>query len=271
MLPPSYTMEQTIGKIMEMEAFMEQTALIFNIQRFSLHDGNGIRTNVFFQGCNLRCKWCANPESQPMEAEGNGEVRPYTVDALVAELLKDKAFYDKSGGGVTLTGGEPLLRGPFVSALCDALHEKGVTIAAETATNIAPAAFMALLPKFDLLHIDLKHYEEAAHLEGTGSGLSNMLANIRLALASDVRTILRIPVIPGYNDSPEDMRGFAALLKDLGAKEVHLLPFHQMGESKYQKLGLPYAYAGVKQLNDEDLAGFAAILQEAGIQAQIGG
>lgn len=250
---------------------MEQTAYIFNIQRFSLHDGAGIRTNVFFQGCNLRCEWCSNPESQPMEAAENGEAKLYTVEALVAELIKDKAFFDKSGGGVTLTGGEPLLHGPFVAALCDALHAQGISVAVETAAHLSPAAFGALLPKFDLVHIDLKHYDEAAYRAGTCAGLNDTLANIRQALESGVRTILRIPVIPGYNDSAGDMRGFAALLTDLGAKEVHLLPFHQMGESKYQRLGLEYAYAGVKQLHEEDLEGFAAHLGQAGLQVQTGG
>ncbi len=245
------------------------TARIFNIQRFSLHDGTGIRTNVFFQGCNLRCGWCANPESQTVgDAAG---VKEYTVEQLALELVKDKPFFDKSGGGVTLTGGEPLLQADFVLELCTRLHELGVKAAVETAASVSAEVFRRIAPALDLIHIDLKHHDEEAHRRGTGVGFQQILPNIRFALSSGVPTIVRIPVIPGYNDSPGDARGFAALLTELGAREVHLLPFHQMGESKYEKLGMAYAYAGTKQLHEEDLDSFAAILREAGLLVQIGG
>ena len=247
-------------------------ALIFNIQRFSLHDGAGIRTNVFFQGCNLRCGWCSNPESQPMHpASYKGGTREYTVEELVTELVKDKAFYDTSGGGVTLTGGEPLLQLEFVRALCDALHAAGIHVAVETAAHIPAAAFQDIIPSFDLIHIDLKHHDEGAHRRGTGMGNALVLENIRAAVLSNVQTIIRIPVIPGYNDSDADMRGFAQLLKPLGAREVHLLPFHQMGENKYQELNMDYAYAGHQQLHEEDLAAFEQYFIGAGMQVQIGG
>ena len=244
-------------------------ARIFNIQRFSLHDGAGIRTNVFFQGCNLRCAWCANPESQAVvDAPGAKE---WGVEELADELVKDKPFFEKSGGGVTLTGGEPLLQADFLVALCKRLHELGVRVAVETAACVPPDAFYRAVQALDLIHIDLKHYDEAAHKRGTGVSLERILDNIRIALASGVPTVLRIPVIPGFNDSETDARGFAGLLTALGALEVHLLPFHQMGESKYEKLGMDYAFAGKKQLHEEDLAAFAAIMTEAGLNVQIGG
>lgn len=247
-------------------------ALLFNIQKFSLHDGTGIRTSVFFQGCNLRCKWCSNPESQPIHPDPqHSSARAYTVEELVAVLQKDKVFYDTSGGGVTLTGGEPLLQSELVPALCGALHAHGISVAVETAAHIPAATFEEMIPLFDLIHIDLKHYDDDAHRQGTGVGNALILQNIRAALSSGVRTIIRIPVIPGYNDSSEDMRGFEQLLKILGAREVHLLPFHQMGESKYQKLGIQYDYMGLKQLHEEDLAAFEEVLLEAGLLVQIGG
>lgn len=244
-------------------------ACIFNIQRFSLHDGAGIRTNVFFQGCNLRCAWCANPESQAV-ADAPG-AKEWGVEALADELIKDKPFFDKSGGGVTLTGGEPLLQADFIVSLCGRLHELGVRVAVETAACVTPDAFRRAVAALDLIHIDLKHYDEDAHRRSTGVGLKLILENIRIALASGVPTVLRIPVIPGFNDSEADARGFARLLKELGAGEVHLLPFHQMGESKYEKLGMAYAFAGKKQLHEEDIAVFEAILLEAGLKVQIGG
>jgi len=244
-------------------------ARIFNIQRFSLHDGAGIRTNVFFQGCNLRCAWCANPESQAVkDAPG---AREWGVEELADELIKDKPFFDRSGGGVTLTGGEPLLQADFVVLLCQRLHGLGVRVAVETAACVPADTFAKAVAALDLIHIDLKHYDEEAHRRGAGVGLAQILENIRFALASGVRTILRIPVIPGFNDAEADARGFARLLTALGAGEVHLLPFHQMGESKYGKLGMPYAFAGKKQLHEEDLEAFEAILLEAGLKAQIGG
>jgi pyruvate formate lyase activating enzyme len=244
-------------------------ARIFNIQRFSLHDGAGIRTNVFFQGCNLRCAWCANPESQAvLDAPG---AREWGVEALADELMKDKPFFDRSGGGVTLTGGEPLLQAEFVVALSQRLHELGVRVAVETAACVPADAFRRAAQALDLIHIDLKHYDEDAHRRGAGVGLKQILENIRFALASGVPTVLRIPVIPGFNDSEADARGFTRLLTDLGALEVHLLPFHQMGERKYEKLGMAYAFAGKKQLHEEDLAAFEAVLTEAGLKVQIGG
>ena len=245
------------------------TGFIFNIQRFSLHDGAGIRTNVFFQGCNLRCGWCANPESQVIGAAQGAKA--YSAEELAVELIKDKPFFDRSGGGVTLTGGEPMLQADFAVALAARLHALGVHVAVETAACVPTEAFRRVAASMDLLHIDLKHYDEEAHRLGTGAGLRRILENIRQALVSGVQTIVRIPIIPGYNDQAEDARGFAALLIELGAPETHLLPFHQMGEAKYAKLGMAYAYGGVNQLHEEDLTGFVAVLRAAGIMAQAGG
>ena len=248
------------------------TGLVFNIQKFSLHDGAGIRTSVFFQGCNLRCKWCSNPESFAQNPQRpDCEARPYTVEALVAELAKDKVFYDASGGGVTLTGGEPLLQPDFACALCDALKAAGIGVWMETAANVPPEPFLAVLQKCEAVHIDLKHWDEAAHLSGTGVGLGLILGNIRASVRSGVRTIIRIPVIPGFNDSPGDIRRFAALLAELGVREVQLLPFHQMGAHKYEKLGIAYAYQNAQGLRDAHLEPLAALMRAAGVEVQIGG
>jgi len=247
------------------------TARIFNIQKFSIHDGAGIRTDVFFQGCNLRCGWCSNPESQPMEPLPGEQARVYTVDELVAELLKDKVFYDTSGGGVTLTGGEAMLQPDFVLALCGALHAQGVQVAIETAACVPEDVFLRVLNACDFAYIDLKHYDDAAHRAGTGVGNARILRNIAAALQSGVPTVVRIPVIPGYNDSLTDATGFAETLARLGAKDVQLLPFHQLGESKYRRLNLPYGFDGVKQMRETDVEAFAKTLLAAGMDVQIGG
>lgn len=248
-----------------------QEALVFNLQRFSIHDGAGIRTDVFFQGCNLRCGWCSNPESQPMEPLPGEKVTRYTVDALVRELVKDKPFYDESGGGVTLTGGEALLHPAFVIELCEALHREGISVAIETAACVSEGVFARVLGSVDFAYIDLKHYDNNAHRAGTGVGNALILKNIASALKSKTPVVLRIPVIPGFNDSEADFAGFARVLSELGAKEVQLLPFHQLGESKYKRLQITYAYDGQKQLRDGDVSAFAETLEKSGIKVQIGG
>lgn len=247
------------------------TAKIFNLQKFSIHDGAGIRTDVFFQGCNLRCAWCSNPESQPLEPLPGEKFTEYSVDELVRELLKDKPFYDESGGGVTLTGGEALLYPEFVLALTDALHREGVQVAIETAACVSEETFKRVLAAVDFAFIDLKHYDDGKHRAGTSVGLGLILRNISAARNSDTPFVLRIPVIPGYNDGEADIAGFIALLTELGAKEVQLLPFHQLGESKYRRLHLPYAYDGVRQMKNADVSAFAGALKRAGLHVQIGG
>lgn len=248
-----------------------QEALIFNLQKFSIHDGAGIRTDVFFQGCNLRCGWCSNPESQPMEPLPGEKATSYTVDALVKELVKDKPFYEESGGGVTLTGGEALLHPEFVLALVAALHQENIHIAIETAACVSESVFHRVLEAVDFAYIDLKHYDDEKHRAGTGVGNALILRNITFALKSETPVVIRIPVIPGFNDSEADFSGFADTLTRLGAKDVQLLPFHQLGESKYKRLQLAYAYDGQRQMRDGDVAAFAEVLERAGLSVQIGG
>lgn len=248
-----------------------QTATIFNLQKFSIHDGAGIRTDVFFQGCNLRCRWCSNPESQPLDPLPGEQTKEYTVEELVRELVKDKPFYDESSGGVTLTGGEALLFPEFVLALTQALHTEGIHVAIETAACVPEDVFSRVLAAVDFAYIDLKHYDETKHRAGTGVGNALILRNIAAALKSKTPVVIRIPVIPGFNDDASDFAGFAETLIRLGAKNVQLLPFHQLGESKYDRLDLPYAFNGVKQLRDGDVAAFAKALEEKGLSVQIGG
>lgn len=249
-------------------------ALIFNIQKFSLHDGFGIRSTVFFKGCNLRCPWCSNPESQlcePQLMDGKSIGRYYTLQEVLGEVLKDKAFYERSGGGVTLSGGEPLLQADFACALCDALRENGVGTAIETAACVSFDTFRKVFDKLDFAQMDIKHYNEEKHKAVTGISNAQAIENLRWALRQGKRVIPRIPVIPGFNDALCDADGFGALLTALGATEVQILPFHQLGESKYDKLGKEYQYKGKDQLHDEDLLLYAATLEKSGLKVQIGG
>lgn len=243
---------------------------IFNIQKFSINDGPGIRTAVFFMSCPLSCRWCSNPESQNRFAQAVADLhdpslsgRDHTVDEVMDEVLKDKPFYDKSGGGLTLTGGEVLQQADFAAALADAARHEGIHVAVETAGQASTERFLDFISHVDLLLFDFKHIDGQKHLEGTGVDNGLILKNLKAAVASGKPLIARIPVIPGFNDSAEEAKAMAEALHGLGVRTVHLLPFHQFGESKYEKLGIPYAMAGVAQLHPEMLAAYKQEFQKA--------
>jgi pyruvate formate lyase activating enzyme len=251
----------------------ENRGFIFNIQKFSIHDGPGIRTTVFFQGCPLRCGWCSNPESQMTERaapqEGSAgllkEARFYSADEVLAICLEDEVFYAESGGGVTLSGGEALVQAEFAAELLEKLGEKGIHRAIET-SGFAPAeVFGRITARTELVLFDLKHHNRERHLEGTGVDNAPILENLRRLDGKGV--LPRIPVIPGYNDSPADADAFAGLLASLGLKTVQLLPFHQFGKKKYDALGATYRYAGSPILHPEDLGQYREIFIEKGIDA----
>lgn len=292
--------------------------LILNIQKFSLNDGPGIRTIVFFKGCPLRCKWCANPESQSSRMQilwnpdncircgrcardcpekavflsqdrvgirsdlcsdcglcvencpGRAlrcEGKWHTVEDVLGVCLQDLPFYEESGGGVTLSGGEPLLHPDFSVALLEALQAKRIHTAIET-TGFAPAeVFDRVALRTRLLLFDMKHWDEQKHLEGTGVSNRPILENMKRAVAAGIEILPRIPVVPGYNSSPADAAGFCRRLREVGLARVQLLPFHQFGEKKYTLLGRDYAYANVSALHEEELASYREVFLQNRIQA----
>ncbi|MDD3339833.1 MAG: glycyl-radical enzyme activating protein [Lachnospiraceae bacterium] len=253
-------------------------AFLFNIQKFSVHDGPGIRTSIFFKGCNLRCRWCANPESQCAEPQTftntkTGEVSPvgkaYSIADIMHEVLKDKAFYEHSGGGVTLTGGEVFLQLDFALELCAALQKEKIHIAIETAGAVPLPRFQSLVGQVDLIYMDLKHYNDQKHKDGTGISNDQILQNMAWA-ARHTNLIVRIPVIPGFNDRLEDAKAFGTLLAQMDVPQVQLLPFHQMGDQKYNYLGWDYAYANQKALTKEALEPFREIIANKGVNVKNG-
>ena len=292
-------------------------SVIFNIQKFCLHDGPGIRTTVFFKGCNLRCKWCANPESQkstrqltldkgkcvgcgacvaacPQNARTMEAGFPKVNTALcnhcgaclencpggaiamegkfvdteqvLAEVRKDKVFYDRSGGGVTLSGGEVLLQLPFALELARRLHQEGIHVAVETAGVAKEERFRALLKEIDYVMMDLKHYDSETHRAGTRRGNEQVLANLRILRDSGVPFLVRIPVIPEFNDKGEDAEAFARLLKEMDILHVQLLPFHRLGCHKYELLGLPYDYSDTPSMQAEELKDYSREFSRIGIE-----
>ena len=250
-------------------------AMIFDIQRNSFVDGPGIRTTVFFKGCNLRCKWCHNPESQSFEKQmmfykdkctGCGKCREvcpnhlqscdfcgkcelycpaearkicgreYTSDEVFAEVIKDKAFYDNSGGGVTFSGGECMLQLDFLCEILKKCKAAGIHTAVDTAGNVPWKSFEKILPFTDLFLYDIKAFGAELHRKGTGVSNELILENLK-NLSGKADIIVRIPVIGGYNDNDEEIRQIADFLKQIKIIKAELLPYHAMGEHKYTALG----------------------------------
>lgn len=265
-------------------------AFLFNVQRFSTRDGPGIRTTAFFQGCNLRCAWCHNPESLSPEPalqffpdkcalcggcaaacrrgahsiQGgkhrfdaskcvycgecapccpNGalrcDARRHTPESLAAVLLRDLAYYRNSGGGVTVSGGEPMLKAGFVRALFSLLKEAGVHTAVDTAANVPWGEFERVLPVTDLFLVDLKSIDAQTHRLYTGADNAGILRNLRALCERGAGVEVRMPLIRGVNDSGEFARRTADFLADLpGAPPVRLLAYHNYGLYKAESVRL---------------------------------
>lgn len=259
---------------------LPEKGLIFNIQKFSINDGPGIRTVIFFKGCPLRCAWCANPESQsrkpePMydeQKESSITVGEYmTIEQIMDVILQDRDFYEESGGGVTFSGGEVLFQAPFAIKLAEAIHREGINLICETTGYAAPKIFNAFMDQMDFMYYDCKQWDTTAHKKGTGGGNELILKNLKTAVDAGKPMLVRIPVIPGFNYSLDDARHFGDLFNQMGISKVELLPFHQFGLKKYEDLGRKYELKNVKQLQSADLVPFQKILISAGIKTNING
>ena len=254
-----------------------RTGVVFNIQRFSLHDGPGIRTVVFLKGCPLLCPWCANPESINPGVEefldpDTGEVTPAGRTRTIEELLEtceaDRVFFEESGGGVTLSGGEAMMQHAFAIEMLRRLQEVGIHTAMESTGHVAAPVFERALEHLDHLLMDVKYHDRQEHKRWTGGYNDLPLRNLSRAVSRGIDICVRIPVIPGVNDTLQDARAFAALLRRLRVERVQLLPFHQFGERKYVLLGRPYRMAGVAALHQEDLLDYRDLMRAEGVEAR---
>ena len=238
--------------------------LIFDVQRNSFVDGPGIRTTMFFKGCNLRCGWCHNPESQNFAKEilfyknkctGCGKCKglttedsnficfndakeicgkEYTVDEVFSEIIKDKAFYENSGGGVTFSGGECMLQIDFLEEILKECQKNDIHTAVDTAGHVAFGCFERILPYTDLFLYDVKCFDSKKHKDYTGVGNSLILDNLKKLLETENTVWVRIPIIPDVNDTEEEMLKIRAFLNSVRLPEkIELLPYHAMGEHKY--------------------------------------
>lgn len=253
-------------------------ACLFNIQRYSLHDGDGIRTMVFFKGCPLRCLWCSNPESirpepdvmrSPDKRDPSVAGKMYELEEVVRECLRDRDFYEESGGGVTLSGGEVTAQADFAEALLRRLREEGVRTAIETNGFADRETFMRVAGETDLVLFDVKQHDSAKHIEGTGADNRLILENLRRLVDSGAAFLVRIPVIRGFSDSLEDAARFAGLLVSLGVHRTQLLPFHQMGQSKFAMIGMEYTLADRPPMHREELEPFRQAMLASGMREVI--
>ena len=266
----------------QMEKDLQTRGRIFDIQRYSIHDGNGIRTIVFLKGCVLRCRWCCNPESQRSEiATMTVQGKPKTIgqDVTVAEVMetveKDRPYYRRTGGGLTLSGGESLCQPDFALALLRTAKLRGLTTALESMGCAKYEVIAKILPWLDQYLLDIKHMNPAKHKEFTGSSNELMLENAKKIADSGLTELsIRVPVIPTFNDTPEEIRAIArytAALKNV--KRLHLLPYHRLGQDKYEGLGREYSMKEILPPGNEQMERLldAARSAAGGVECQIGG
>lgn len=223
---------------------MTTKGIVFDIEELGLHDGPGIRKLVFFKGCPLHCTWCHNPEGISFCKEWiithSGEKRicgkEYEAKELAEKLLKAKEILIDSGGGITITGGEPLAQSAFLFELIRYL--KPISIAIETSGYAPKFIFKRLISEVDLILMDLKHTDNIIHKKYTGVHNSLIINNLKLLCQSDVNFILRIPLIPGVNDNKENMESIVQLIKNAkNLQRVEFLPYHQTAGAKYKMVG----------------------------------
>lgn len=295
--------------------------LVFNIAHFSIQDGPGIRTTVFFKGCPLRCWWCHNPESQsprpeviyfrercrlcgecvdacPEDALSLGEEvfvdetkckrcgtcvdtcladarsvagKQMTVAEVLAKAERDRVFYDESGGGVTLSGGEPLMQPEFAEKLLIALKERGIHTAVDTCGYVSTVVLTRIAHFVDLFLFDIKVIDCDRHVVLTGVRNELILKNLAFLASQHGNVVVRVPVIPGFTNDGANLSAICALTQAHGIKRVDLLPYHNIAKDKYQRLGMEYRLADVVPPTPERMHEIADELSRTGVEVRIGG
>jgi pyruvate formate lyase activating enzyme len=300
---------------------MEPRGLVYNIQRFSIHDGPGIRTTVFLKGCPLSCLWCSNPESMSFKSQlmvrdikcaGCGECvevcqrgaidtskqgrrridwsrcnhcfecvdaclygalavmgKPMTRDEIVAIVEQDEVFYRNSGGGVTISGGEPLSQYSFLAELLEGLKAKGLHVALDTTGHTRESVLRRILGQVDLVLFDIKHLDPERHRQYTGVDNATILANARIA-PTMATTWFRVPLIAGVNDSEEHFRQLAQMAVSLGVEKISLLPYHEGGVSKAVQIGMPGEPFRARPPDELQIQQLVTIGEEAGVPVTVG-
>ena len=254
-------------------------SLITNIQKYSIHDGPGIRTTVFFKGCPLHCLWCHNPETQSFENEiwddGEGVAREVDIDGLMEEILKDRIFYDESGGGVTLSGGEVLAQdGEFLLELLRRLKSEAIPVFIDTCGVVPYERIKPLLAYIRAFLYDLKLMDSEEHRRYTGSGNGLILDNLKRLWEDGAAIYVRVPMIKGLSAEKSNIDRMAEFLKDNGIKPegINLLPYHDTGSGKYQRLGKTYEGESFEAPGSDEMEEYVKQLVSTGFKnVRIGG
>jgi pyruvate formate lyase activating enzyme len=295
---------------------MNETGTVFDIQRFSVHDGPGIRTVVFLKGCPLKCLWCHNPESQKMEPDlffeealcvlcgkcvkacphGVHEIvngkrvikrelcdkcgkcvaacfpgalaikgRTVSIQDVLTEVLKDKSYYVKSGGGVTLSGGEPLAQPAFTRALLAEFRKHGLNTAIETCGCASCENFREIFNRVDMVMYDIKIYDPESHREYCGADNASILRNLSDIAKAGKPLLVRVPLIPQITDTDDNLRQIGKFLAGLKITRVELIPYHAFSKEKCQALGIDYRLDGLKTQSAEELENIKHLLLSQGV------
>ncbi|NYB75676.1 glycyl-radical enzyme activating protein [Sedimentibacter hydroxybenzoicus DSM 7310] len=298
------------------------TVAIFNIQKFSIHDGPGIRTTVFLKGCPLKCLWCHNPESQEYEKqilydaekcvlcgtcvkvcpknaikiEGNilttdmdkcdfcglceiyciQEARQvvgkhYSVEEVLKEVLKDRIFYEKSGGGVTVSGGEPLMFIDFVEELFKKLKEENIHTAVDTSGAVNFESLERIAEYTDLFLYDIKLMDDEIHKKYIKASNKTILDNLKKLSKIHNNINIRLPIIEGVNADTDHIERIIDFIKDLNIKKVNLLPYHDIAKHKYKKLDMDYEEENMSKPSEEKMQRFMSMFESKGYEVKIGG
>ncbi|MFA8437136.1 MAG: glycyl-radical enzyme activating protein [Marinifilaceae bacterium] len=260
--------------------------IVFDIKRYAVHDGPGIRTTVFLKGCPLGCWWCHNPESQNASVEtvcrnnrmGDVEVNQetalgevMTVNQLIREIGKDVLFFDESDGGVTFSGGEPMMQGEFLDAMLTACREEDIHTAVDTTGLATPVYLQKIMDKVDLFLFDLKQMDDELHRKYTGVSNKQILENLKLLADNGKRVIVRYPMIPGINDSEENINQMIDCITQLGIKEVDILPYHRIGKDKYDRFQIENRMPDTPDLKPEETVWVKERMEAVGLKVEIGG
>lgn len=296
--------------------------MIFNIQRFSTHDGDGIRTIIFYKGCTLRCRWCSNPESQSFLPEimydralcknfaecknaepfaihqADNEIKinraairnienlreicfskalkvtgiKMSLEEIISEIQKDVSFYNRSKGGVTLSGGEPLAQAEEVSCLLDELKRRNIDVAIETSLHVDRGKLSRCIGYGCSFLADLKHINHTKFREYTGGDLSVVLTNLEFLVQSNEKITVRIPVIPHFNQSFDEMKqiiDYVISLKKIS--EIHFIPYHKLGIAKYTMLGREYKFNPESYPDTSEIIRYSAYAEKLGLVTKTGG
>ncbi len=261
--------------------------IVFDIKRYAVHDGPGIRTTIFLKGCPLRCLWCHNPESfspaieEFRQEKKLGDVsvldkiqigKQYSVIDLIKEIEKDQLFFDESGGGVTFSGGEPLLQIDFLEAMLKECKAMDFHTVVDTSGFAPKENFERIINNVDLFLYDLKQMNSEEHKKLTGISNQLVLDNLTYLIKQKKNLIIRYPMIPGFNDSKEHIMKMIKLLTDLTYQsEIHILPYHRIGKDKYSRFEKKNRMPDIPSLSEEDTFWAKELFEQAGFKVNIGG